>query len=528
MRFFGFSFLVIALVFLPSVSPLLAISPWSQDGETVQEANPAETTGGEQNQNAGGQNSNGTQDEPNKSDSTVEAKSGEQEEQSEGQPDAEEGSEEANDEEEAKAPPLITNDAVTFGLLLIILGFIFYTNNLPSPRIQMFYKLVPMLLLCYFLPSLLTFFRIVDPEESKLYHVASRYLLPASLVLLTLSIDLKEIFRLGPKALVMFLTGTVGVVLGGPIAILIVASFSPELVGGSGFESVWRGFSTVAGSWIGGGANQAAMKEIWFPIDQMTSDEAKSADKMYSVMVAIDVIVAEIWMVFLLLGVGKADTIDRLFKADASSIERLKNKMEAFSLKKAKVASSTDLMVILAVAFGITAAGHWMGDALSLYISENYPFLNKFSLDSSFFWLIVLSTTFGIILSFTPFRNYEGAGASKVGTVFIFILVATIGMKMDIMALKEHPGLFLVGGIWMLFHVVLLVTVGWLIRAPYFFLAVGSKANIGGAASAPVVAAAFHPSLAPVGVLLAVLGYALGTYGAWLCAVFMQYVAPVN
>ena len=96
---------------------------------------------------------------------------------------------------------------------------------------------------------------------------------------------------------------------------------------------------------------------------------------------------------------------------------------------------------------------------------------------------------------------------------------------MDIRALRDHPGLFLVGGIWMLIHVTLLFGMAVLIKAPYFFLAVGSKANIGGAASAPVVAAAFHPSLAPVGVLLAVLGYALGTYGAWLSAILMQRIA---
>ena len=97
---------------------------------------------------------------------------------------------------------------------------------------------------------------------------------------------------------------------------------------------------------------------------------------------------------------------------------------------------------------------------------------------------------------------------------------------MDIMAVKENPGLFAVGLLWMAIHVLSLTIVGKLIKAPYFFMAVGSKANIGGAASAPVVAAAFHPSLAPVGVLLAVLGYALGTYGAWICGLLMQAVAP--
>ncbi|NCG30160.1 MAG: DUF819 family protein, partial [Bacteroidetes bacterium] len=142
--------------------------------------------------------------------------------------------------------------------------------------------------------------------------------------------------------------------------------------------------------------------------------------------------------------------------------------------------------------------------------------------DSGFFWLIVIATTIGLALSFTKLRNYEGAGASKIGVVFIYFLVATIGMKMNVMEIFDNPLLFLVGLLWMAIHVGMMIIVAKLIRAPFFFLAVGSKANIGGAASAPVVAAAFHPSLAPVGVLLAVLGYALGTYGAWICGLLMQ------
>ena len=400
-------------------------------------------------------------------------------------------------EEAAVNTAYLQNDAVIFGILMVMLAFVFWSSSSENPILKGFYKIVPMLLLCYFLPSLLTFFGLVDPHHSKLYKVVSRYLLPASLVLLTISIDLREIIRLGPKALIMFFTGTAGVVFGGPLAVFIVAMVKPELVGGTDAESVWRGLSTVAGSWIGGGANQAAMKEIFLP-----------SDSLYSVMVAVDVIIAEIWMLFLLLGVGKAQAIDRLFKADASSVETLKNKMESFSLKTARIPTATDLMVIAGIGFGVTAACHFAADIIAPHIGENYPLASRFSLDSKFFWLIVLATAVGIIMSFTPLRNYEGAGASKLGTVFIFILVATIGLNMDIRALAEHPGLFVVGGIWMLFHVGLMFFVGWLIRAPYFFLAVGSKANIGGAASAPVVAAAFHPSLAPVGVLLAVLGCA--------------------
>lgn len=415
---------------------------------------------------------------------------------------------------ESKITPLVSNDAVVFGLLAIILGVVFYTSSLKSKFWKVFYTFLPSILLCYFLPSLLTAAHVVDPSKTQLYFVASRYLLPASLVLLTISIDLKEIFKLGPKALIMFLTGTFGVVIGGPIAVLLTGLIRPELLGAEGPEAVWRGFSTVAGSWIGGGANQAAMKEVFEP-----------SDGLYSIMVAVDVVVAEIWMIFLLLGVGISKQLDRMLKADTTSLDNLQQKMEKFSLSKARIPTSVDFMVVLAVAFGVTAVCHFCADIIAPYLKSNISWATNLSLDSSFFWLIILATAAGIGLSFTKMRDLEGAGASKVGTVFIFILVATIGLKMEIAAVFSHPEYFLIGGVWMLIHVGLMIGMAILIRAPYFYLAVGSKANIGGAASAPVVAAAFHPSLAPVGVLLAVLGYAIGTLGAYFCALVMKAIS---
>jgi predicted TIM-barrel fold metal-dependent hydrolase len=262
--------------------------------------------------------------------------------------------------------PPITNDAITFGILMLMLGLIFWTSSSDFGPFKLFYKVVPMLLVCYFLPSLLTFFNLVDHENKNLYFVATRYLLPATLVLLTLSIDMKEILRLGPKALIMFLTGTFGVVFGGPIAVLIVAYVYPDVIGVDGPAAVWRGLSTVAGSWIGGGANQAAMQVVFMtPAADATPELKTNLNELYSVMVAVDVFVAEIWMVFLLLGVGKTKSIDRWLKADASSIERLQTKMEAFSLSVARIPSATDLMVMAAIGFGATAFAHWGGGEIS-------------------------------------------------------------------------------------------------------------------------------------------------------------------
>lgn len=409
----------------------------------------------------------------------------------------------------------LQNDAVILGILAVTLGAIFWASQSHYYLFKKTFSIIPPLLLCYFIPSLYTSFGVIDGDTSQLYFVASRFLLPASLVLLTLSINLREIFKLGPKALIMFLTATFGIIIGGPLSILIVSTFSPETVGGQGAEAVWRGMTTVAGSWIGGGANQAAMFEIFKP-----------SEALYSMMITVDVLVAEVWMVALLLGVGRNKQIDKWLKADSTAVENLKKKMEEFGNRITRVPSFNDLMIILGIGLGATGLAHFLADIIAPYIQENFPGLTRFSLTSGFFWLIVLSTTFGLLFSFTRLREYEGAGASKVGTVFIYILVASIGMKMDITKIFDNPGLFLVGAIWMAIHVILLIIVAKLIRAPYFYLAVGSKANIGGAASAPVVAAAFHPSLAPIGVLLAVVGYALGTYGAWVCGLLMQGVAP--
>ena len=105
---------------------------------------------------------------------------------------------------------LISNDATLFGILAAMLGVIFYTSQSEKPAFKKFYSVIPALLLCYFLPSLLTTFQIIDPSQSRLYFMASRYLLPAALILLTLSIDFNEVVKLGPKALIMFFTGTVG------------------------------------------------------------------------------------------------------------------------------------------------------------------------------------------------------------------------------------------------------------------------------------------------------------------------------
>jgi uncharacterized membrane protein len=419
------------------------------------------------------------------------------------------------------SPPWISNDATVLGILMIVLFLVFKTANSERSYFKKFYKIVPALLLCYFIPAGLNSFGIISSQESELYFIASRYLLPASLILLCLSIDIPAIKRLGSKAVIMFFAATAGIILGGPFALWVVSLISPDVLN----DEIWRGLSTVAGSWIGGGANQAAMKEIY-----------SASDQMFSAMIVVDVFVANLFMSVLLFGIGFNKKINRFFKADDTAIENLKSKMEKFQASVTKVATFNDLIYMLGITFFLVGIAHLGADYIAPYIKDVLGGMTNqkvaslmASFGNGFFWLVVLSTIFGVGLSFSKYRNFEGVGASKMGSVFLYVLVATIGMKMDIMELIANWGVFKfllsIGLIWISVHALFLFVVAKIIKAPFFYVAVGSQANVGGAASAPIVAGAFSPSLAPVGVLLAVLGYAVGTFGAIICTIMMKALA---
>jgi uncharacterized membrane protein len=412
---------------------------------------------------------------------------------------------------------MLANDAAILGALALVLGLLFYTKELPL--FKRFYGIVPVVLLCYVIPSLLVSSNIIDPSESKLYTIASRFLLPAALILMTLSIDLKAIIGLGSKALILFFTATVGIVLGGPIALFTVSLFEPSIAELQGAQELWKGLATIAGSWIGGGANQATMLEV-FEYDR----------SLYGAMVLVDILVANLWLAILMISTSKKKSIDRWLKADTTAIETLQKNVEHYQAQTARLTTQPDLIALFAIAFGGVGIAHVSAPQIVQLLITLVPSLSDpghllTSLTSEFLWMVVVATLIGIGASFTRLKRYEGIGASKMGSVFIYILVATIGMQMNLLEAINHPELFAIGLIWISFHALLLILVAKLIKAPLFFLAVSSQANVGGAASAPIIAAEFHPALASVGILLAVLGYVVGTVGAYLCALLMQTIS---
>ena len=422
----------------------------------------------------------------------------------------------AQTEEAAEsAAPLISTDLGVLAVLLAVLASLFWFNSTKAGN--KFFSIVPMLVFCYFVPTTLTTLGLL-PDDSPVYAWIKTYLLPASLVLLILALDLPGIVRLGPKAVIMLLAGTAGVVIGGPIAVFIMGAVLPESAALP--DDTWQGLTALSGSWIGGGANFVALGQI-----------AGATDNMIGLMVIVDVAVANIWMGVLLFLAGKDKQIDRITGANADAIEELKQRVSAFQEKAARIPTLADYLVMLAIAF----AGTWFAVELGGWLAPRVSFAtNEAGEPVPFFsatvWKFILVTSLGLVLSLTKARRYDGAGASKIGSVFLYLLVASIGAHANFATMFANPaaaGLLGVGAIWMLVHIAVLLTVAIIIKAPIFFVAVGSQAKIGGAASAPIVASAFHPSLAPVGVLLAVAGYVLGTYAGLACMWGLKLVAGV-
>ena len=406
---------------------------------------------------------------------------------------------------------LITNDIVVLGLIAATLGVIFWTESRETGVWKKFYTYVPALLLCYFIPGIYNSVGLIDGNNTSLYNpVASRVLLPAALVLLTLTIDIKGILRLGPKLLLMYAASSISVMIGAVAAFALFAAVHPATVAGD----TWAGMTALAGSWIGGGANMMAMKEV-FEVDATT----------FGQFAVVDVGVGYVWMAILIFLAGRAEAIDKRSGADTRALDDLKQRMASFQAQHARIASLADLMIIIGIAFGAVGLAHAIATPLSAWFGANVSWAKTVSLHEPFVWVVALSTFIGLALSFTRARTYEGAGASKIGTLLLYFLIACIGMQMDIMALLQRPELFLLGVVWISIHIGLLWLAGKLLRVPFFYFAIGSQSNIGGPASAPVVASVFHPSLAPVGALLGTLGYATGTGLAYLLGIILMSMA---
>ena len=389
---------------------------------------------------------------------------------------------------------MITEPNQLFALLASVLALLFYLSTLDY--LKGFFKFLPPVIWAYFLPMFLTAGGIT-PLQSTVYDWMGDYLLPFSLFLLMLTVDLPAIMKLGRKAITMMLAGTLGIVIGGPIAFLIFKSFLPP--------DAWKGFATLSGSWIGGTANMLAMQA-----------SVGAPDSIVGPIIVVDTVVGYGWMGVLIFLSAFQVRFDKWVGADNSAIEQANARLQELDTTR-RPTQLNDLVYMLGLGLGGTVIAKALGNML--------PVLGNPTIISHTTWSILIVVTIGLSISFTPLRKLERAGASKMGFLALFLLLTSIGAKADLRALWEVPLYMAAGAVWITIHISILIMVAKLMKAPLFFVATGSMANIGGAASAPIVASVYHPAMAPVGLLMGVSGYFLGIYAAIGCAWILGQLA---
>jgi len=393
------------------------------------------------------------------------------------------------------ADPLVTEPMALTALLTAVLGVVFWLDSFD--QLDPVFKYLPPVIWAYFVPMLFTTIGIT-PAESGVYDWMSSYLLPFSLFLLMITVDLKAILRLGPMALFMMCAGTLGIVVGGPVVFALFGSFFEDPV-------AWKGFAALSGSWIGGTANMMAMKQ-----------SVGTPDSTLGPLLVVDVVAGYGWMGVLIFLSAYQDRFDDWMDADTSAMDRLNEKMKNAEDTRRPV-TLRDLAVMVGIALAATVGAEAIAGGL--------PELGDPTIITAGTWAILLVVTAGLVLSFTPLQEMENAGASRVGYFALYLLLTSIGAKADLAAVLDVPLYLLAGVVWIAIHIAFLLAAARMVKAPLFFVATGSMANVGGAASAPIVAGVYLPAMAPVGLLMGVAGYILGIYAALGCGWLISLVA---
>ena len=376
--------------------------------------------------------------------------------------------------------------------LIAIIGLIYYLNS--KSEFSGLFKYLPTVIWIYFLPMFSTTLGIL-PESSVLYDWIKTYLLPPALILLLLSSNFPALKKLGSKAILIMFIATISVVIGGIVSFTIFASWLP-------YDS-WKGLGALSGSWIGGSANMVAV-----------GSSIGTPDDLFGIMIILDTVVGYGWMGIVIFFSAYQEKIDRWNGVETSLVENINIQMSDIDSKRRPI-RFIDLITILSIGM--------IGGYYSLKIGEWLPDLGR--IVTSFGWTIIIVSILGIIFSLTPLSDLENAGASHIGNFFLYLLLATIGAKANLTSIIYAPVFLLVGICWIAVHAVILFMGGRLLKVPMFLIATSSQANIGGVVSAPIIATVYQKSLAPVGLLMGVLGNIIGIYFGLLTAWALSWIS---
>jgi len=344
----------------------------------------------------------------------------------------------------------------------------------------------PPLIFIYAVPAILSNTGVLT-QTSVVYDWFSSTVLPMFLVIMLLKVDVKSTVKIMGRGIFVMLFGTAGVVLGAPIAFLLVKSKLPE--------DIWKAFGTWAGSWIGGTGNMAAVTE-----------GIGTSGQGFGLAVLGDNLVYIIWLPILLGSKNFSKFFNRFMRVDKERVQMLE-KVQAETENQQGSIKMRHFLYLLLLGFLCT----WAGEIISGKLPEIKPVVTAST------WKIILITTMGLLLSFTPARLIPASHELAMALVYIF--VANMGAKANVSGLTGSAGWFLLGCyIWIAVHGIFCLLGAYLLRVDVHSTAIASAANIGGAASAPVVASHHNEKLVPVSILMALIGYAVGNYGAFLAA----------
>lgn len=387
---------------------------------------------------------------------------------------------------------LIGSDAGVVAVLAAVTSLFFWLEKRTGWKIFNFF---PPLIFIYVIPVFLSNLNVI-PSHSGVYDFMGDNLLPVFLVIMLLEVDVAATVRVMGKGIFVMLIGTLGVVIGAPVAYFLVK-------GGLGPET-WKGFGALAGSWIGGTGNMLATANA-IQLDDRTVD--------YGYAVVADNMVYLIWLPIMLWSKNLAGKFNKFTGVSHKRLERMEEAAKELTQKKEPMAMR-HLLYLTFLGFGGAALASW----ISGMIPELPPYLSTSTYN------IFIVTLIGIGLSFTPARKIPGSHALAMALIYLF--VARMGARADLSNLSMAVFWFLAGAyIWIFIHGFFLLGAARLFKVDVHTAAIASAANIGGAASAPIVAAYHNPILVPVSILMAMIGYAIGNFAAYFAAQLCRLVA---
>ena len=386
---------------------------------------------------------------------------------------------------------MIQNGFTYLAVLMIIGATIVYTEKKSQHRL---FEYLPAIVIIYFVVMLFSTFGLWEKTESvtATYKTLKSNLLPAMIFLMLLLADMREIFKLGKKMLLTFFLASVSIAIGfiGMFA-LFHSSFGPES---------WKPFAALSGSWMGGTANMVAIQGA-----------LDLPDSAMGYTLLIDSIDYAIWVMILLALVPFAKRFNAWSKADTSVIDEVGAKL-ALKEDEKKPIDFSSLFFLLGSALFVSA-----------FAQYGASFLPTTSFLTTTTWIVIIATLAGIIFAMTPLAKISGS--SELANIMLYLIVALIASRANFTELTEAPLYIFAGFVIITIHVVIMIIFAKLFKLDLFSLGVASLANIGGVASAPILASAYSKALIPIGVLMAMMGYILGTFGGLMVGKILEMMA---